>query len=339
MISCIPTPKKVTRHSNEGVKWCIWIYTLVYETVKIKRNIRFERLIVDALAESMTVHLMERLVRRVIPDYDLHQRSGFPENIPIPKADAAQQVYMDMTSENTLTPLIEVLIDVDRNGYMGRPVSVRLLPQILDELEEIGLYFDERYGAIIEGKQRARTIGWGVLREGFHYEFSFLRFDIVGNSNLVRKYSRKETVKAFTDVKKIIAGVVEKREGRIWSWEGDGALAAFYFGNKNTQVVLTGIEILLEIFMYNLTECPFNEPLNIRIAAHTGPAQFFSDVTRIHSETLNRLAEMEHYHTEADSLTISPSVYTDLGTKLERFFQPAQISSRNYLYRYKLEWE
>ena len=102
----------------------------------------------------MTVHLMERLVRRIIPDYDLHRRSGFPENIPIPQVDAAEQVYMDMVSEKLLIRFIEVLIDVNQNGYMGRPVTIRLLPQILNELEEVGLSYNEKYGAIVERDRR-----------------------------------------------------------------------------------------------------------------------------------------------------------------------------------------
>jgi hypothetical protein len=307
--------------------------------MKIKRNVRIEKLIKDALSQSMTVHLMERLVRRIIPNYDLHERSGFPENIPIPLVDAAQQVYMDMVAENALIRFIEMLIDVNSTGYMGRPVTVRLLPQILNELEELGLYYDERYGAIVEGEERVKTSSWGVLREGYTYEFSFMRFDIAGNSSLVRRYSKKDVGKAYSDMKRIATMMVEKREGRIWRWEGDGALAAFYFGNKNLQVVLTGIEILLELFMYNLFECPFREPLNVRISAHTGPAAFSSKIEDIQSATLNRLLEIDQQYSKPDSLTISPSVYTDLGTKLERFFQALQVSSRNYLYQYQLRWE
>jgi hypothetical protein len=305
----------------------------------LKRNLKLEKYIIDALSQSMTVHLMERLVRRIIPDYDLHRRSGFPENIPIPQVDAAEQVYMDIVSENLLTRFVEVLIDVNRNGYMGRPVSVRLLPQIMNELEEVGLSYNEKYGAIVEGNRRVKTVGWGVLREGFTYEFSFLSFDIVGNSELVRRYTKKEILKGYTDVKRIVMRMVNKREGRMWRWEGDGGLAAFYFGNKNVQVTLGSIEILLELFIYNLFECPFREPLSMRIAAHTGPCQFFHNVNEIRSATINRLIEIETQYSDSDSLTISPSVYTDLGTKLATFFQPIEISSRSYLYRYKLQWE
>ena len=38
-----------------------------------------------------------------------------------------------------------------------------------------------------------------------------------------------------------------------------------------------------------------------------------------------------------DSLTISPGVYSDLGSKLASFFQPFEISSQNFLYKYHLE--
>ncbi|HUV09074.1 MAG TPA: hypothetical protein VMX75_15175 [Spirochaetia bacterium] len=307
--------------------------------MKFNRNTRFERYFIEALSQSLTPQLMQRLVRGIIPNYDLHERSGFPENIPIPKGDAAKQIYMDVMSQNLLTHFIEILIDVDKNGVMGRPVSIRRLPEIIGELEEAGLYYDERYRAIIENEQRTKTVGWGVLREGFHYEFAFLLLDIVSNSKLVRKYSQAEIEKEYGEVKRMATNLVENREGRIWRWEGDGALAAFYFGNKNEQATLVGLELLLEMFMYNLLDCPFDEGLNIRLVLHTGPCQFFHKVGEVQNETLNRLSQMESNYSEPNSLTISPGVYTDLGTKMERFFHHVEISPRNFLYRYKLRWE
>lgn len=300
---------------------------------------RLEDYLIKALSQSMSVPLMERLAGRVILDYDLHRHTGFPEAISIPQLDAAKQIIKDVKREGLSTRFIEVLIDVDRNGVMGRAISIRSLSQIINEIESLGFLFKEDYGLFVENDHLVKTRGWGVLREGVNYEFSFLSLDIVDNSGLVRQYSEKKISKAYRDLYELVSKIVERREGRIWNWEGDGGLAAFYFGGKNVQAALTGIEILLETLMYNLFDCPFEEPLRLRIAVHTGPCQFPNNFEDFQGDTLRRVHLIESQYTEEDCLTISPGVYSDLGTKLARFFKSFNIGRQKILYSYQLGWE
>jgi hypothetical protein len=178
-----------------------------------------------------------------------------------------------------------------------------------------------------------------VLIEGHSYELTFLRIDTVGSTGLVRKYSKRLVVQVYNEMRQLFSSIVENRDGRIWDWEGDGGIAAFYYGNKNVQAALAGIETLLELFMYNLFQCPFSNPLKVRIAVHTGPCSFYENIERIRSDTLRRLEVIESEFAENDSLVITPGVYSDLGNKLESFFRPLRVSQHNLLYRYKLEWE
>jgi hypothetical protein len=232
-----------------------------------------------------------------------------------------------------------LLVEVDRTGVMGRPVSIRLLPQIVKELEVLGYRFKEDQGIFIEAGGRGKTKGWGVLIEGQIYELSFLRIDTVGNTALVRKYSKRLVVQVYSEVRRLFAAIVEKRDGRLWQWEGDGGIAAFYYGNKNVQAVLSGMEMLLELFMYNLFQCPFAEPLQVRLAVHTGPCPFYKNFERIRSDTLRRLEVIESEFAENDSLVITPGVYSDMGNKLDSFFKSLRVSRHNLLYQYKLRWE
>ena len=304
----------------------------------MKITARLRRYMISALSQS-SVHSMQRLARMAIPGYDLHQRSGFPETIDVPKVDAAEQITLDMTQEGMLKEFIELLVKVDRDGLMGRPVPIPTLPQILKEMTDMGYAFNAEYGVFVESDQRGRTKGWGVLREGQSYEIAFLSMDIVGNSELVREYPEDKVKSAYNDLKTIVSRAVAKRNGRTWTWEGDGGLSAFYFGNKNTQVTLAGMEILLELFMYNLLESPFpGDALKLRVVAHTGPCQFSNNIRSVQSSTLQRLYQIESQLAQPDSLTLSTNVYTDLGTKLESFFKSVAVRG-GHLYRYRLGWE
>jgi hypothetical protein len=305
----------------------------------VKISPRLQNYISQALSQSMDVVLMERLTARVISGYDLYERTGFPANIPIPQVDAARQIAADLARAGHIRRFAEVLVEVDRQGVMGRPVSIRLLPQIVKELETLGYRFKEAQGTFIEAGGRGKTKGWGALIEGQIYELGFLRIDTVGNSELVRKYSKQMVVQVYNDIRKLLANIVENREGRLWHWEGDGGIAAFYYGNKNVQAALSGMEMLLELFMYNLFQCPFSKPLRVRLAVHTGPCQFYQNYQRIRSDTLRRLEVIESQFAENDSLVITPGVYSDMGNKLDKFFKPLRVSRHNLLYQYKLGWE
>lgn len=305
----------------------------------MKKNPYLARMITDSLARSMHVHRMVKLTARIIPGYNIYERSGFPESIAIPQIDAARQIVRDIEQSGLIVRFVEVLIDVHENGEMGRKIPISFLPQIIKEIESMGYVYRTEDGILVESGDGIKTKGWGVLQEGSFYDFSLLRVDIVGNTELVRMYPKKEISQLYSDVQELFGRLVENRGGRVWSWEGDGGLASFYFSNKNIQATICGIELFLEIFLYNLLERPTKKPLALRAAVHTGQCRFLDNTDQIESETMKRVKLIEARQTETDSLTISPGVYSDLGSKLASFFQPFEISSQNFLYKYHLRWE
>ena len=123
----------------------------------MKTSAHLQNQIINALSQSMNVDLMQSLAGRVIPDYDLHERSGFPATIAIPQVTAAKQIAQDMRREDLMMRFIEVLIDVDCNGIMGRSISIRLLSQIINEIESFGFLFNEDFGIFVESEKRVKT--------------------------------------------------------------------------------------------------------------------------------------------------------------------------------------
>ncbi len=304
----------------------------------MKISTRLERYVVKALSQSLNVQMMERIVQRIIPRYNLHERSGFPENIPIPQQNAAYQIIGDVKRLGLFLKLIEVLIDVDKNGVMGRTIVIHYLPQILKEIEGLHYQYYDPYGLFIEDSSK-KTKSWGILQNGKGYEFTFIKIDIVSNSRLVRNYTGQVIRKTYTDLKRIFKSIIEKRNGRVWNWEGDGGLGAFYLPNKNVHAALCGVEILLELFMYNLINCKLNENLEVRMAVHTGPSNYIFDTGVIHNDTLRRLESIETDYTSPNSLVLSRGVFSDLGGKLAKLFKPFKMDSGLFLYCYSLDWE
>jgi class 3 adenylate cyclase len=305
----------------------------------VKVQTRVASLFASALSQSMSVEIMQKVARMVIPGYDLYERSGFPANIPMPRADAARHILKDFTREGYFLKLIESLIDVASHGIMGREVRIPLLPRIIAEVEAQGYSYSVKKGVFTEAGARVRTMGWGTLQEGRTYEFALLRADIVGNSRLVRLYPRSRIKDVYGSMKDLVTRLVEKRDGRIWSWEGDGGLAAFYFSDKTIQATLCGIEILHELFLFNLLGRALPEPVLVRLAVHAGPCRFVRSAKESAGDTIRRTELLESNFTRPGCLTVSPGVFTDLGSKLTPHFVPVAGPENGTVYRYGLEWE
>jgi class 3 adenylate cyclase len=282
---------------------------------------------------------MVKIARKVISHYDIYERSGFPPNIPMPRADAARQIFSDIVREGYFLKLIESLIDVHYNGDMGRQIRIQFLDRIIAEVEAQGYAYSATERVFLESSRRTKSTGWGTLQDGTIYEFAFLRADIVGNTKLVRTYASDLLRNAYQQVRDLIRGSVERRNGRIWNWEGDGGLAAFYFLDKNIQATLCGMEILHELFLFNLLQSRLPEALSVRISVHAGPCTFISGGKDTSTETIRRVELLESKFTRPDNLTVSPGVYTDLGGKLAPFFEPVAGPEGSSVYRYSLQWE
>jgi class 3 adenylate cyclase len=282
---------------------------------------------------------MEKVARMVIPNYDVQKRLGFPQTMPVSRMDAARRILKDFAQEGYLLKLIEALIEMTTHGDMGHDVRIPLLPRIVAEVEQQGYCYNEAKGVFLEAEGGKRTMGWGTLREGKTYGFALLRVDIVDNSRLVRRYSRSLINAAYLYVREMVARTVEKREGRIWNWEGDGGLAAFYFGEKNVQATLCGMEIIHELFIYNLLKRDLPEPVLARLAVHAGPCRFLHSAPESAGDTIRRVEVLESTYSLPGCLTVSPGVFTDLGSKLAPLFAAVAGPDIGCVYRYGLEWE
>ena len=179
----------------------------------------------------------------------------------------------------------------------------------------------------------------GVLLEGYEYTICFLRMDVEGNSSLVRKYPQNIIKKTYTDLRSIVNRVIDKRDGRIWNWEGDGGLVAFFFGNRQLNATLCAMEIMHELFMYNLEQCRLDKPLKIRIAVHGGSLEYSGDLENItKSEPVKRVHEIEKKFTKPGTVTMSEPIKVMVDEVVTNEFLAFRDGNQNY-YSYGIELE
>jgi len=281
--------------------------TSATDTVRIPSKLI--NLSVKALAQSMSTKLMVSLSRQIIPNYDLFQRTGIPRSVAIPNVTAAKQVVQDMISRQAFLDFILLLIKTSDQGYMGRRYAIPYLKPLINGVIDMGYIYDKANDIFVENPNLRRTRNWGTLKTGHTYTFAFLRIDVVGSSSLVRTHDEQSVGQFYSDIRRIVQLSTEKRNGRMWGWDGDGGLAAFFYGNKNQSAVLTGMEILHEIFLYNYSCNPLNKPVNVRVAVHSGPFSYSPNQEDLkNSETVKVVEEMEHKLSPPGALTLSEVV-------------------------------
>ncbi len=287
-----------------------------------------------SLYESLNAEMLERVAQDLIPDYDLRQRTGFPPNIPMQGQTAASRIVDDIVAEDLFLHFIERLVQLDREGFMGRSYRVAGLRELFKSIGGEGYIWDTETSHFMEDPRIRRTHNWGRLLQGEELRFSLLRVDVVKNSRIVKVHGETAARGAYEDLRGMLARCAERRSGRIWSWEWDGALAAFLFGHSTTSSVLAGMALLHELFIYNRAYNRMGESVSVRAAVHTGPIRYFSEVGEIlKQETCREVIESESRWTPPDGLSISPAVAGTLDRViLDRFKPGPEALSRSLVY-------
>jgi hypothetical protein len=300
--------------------------------MKVKGSLA--QMLKKCLNESLSPDMLERVAQDVIADYDLRKRTGFPPNIPMQGMTAASRIVDDVVAEDNFLQFIERLVLLDREGFMGRSYRIAGLREVFKSIAAEGYIWDAETGRFMEDPRIRRTQNWGRLLQGEELRFSLLRVDVVKNSRIVKVHGESAARGAYDDLRAMLARCAERRSGRVWSWEGDGALAAFLFGHSTTSSVLAGMALLHELFVYNRAYNRIGEPVRVRAAVHTGPIRFHPDVGEIlKQETCREVVESESRWTPPDGLSISPAVAGTLDRViLDRFKPGPESGSRALVY-------
>jgi len=163
-----------------------------------------------------------------------------------------------------------------------------------------------------------------------------LRMDIAGNTALVRENPKLLIEKTYEDLRIIATKAVVSRLGRLWSWEGDGALGVFMLGNYSRTAIFSGIDILNEMFIYNKTNNPLNACINLRLSVHSGDLVYSEDdKICLKAETVRKAISLESKFALPNSLVISESLAISQDQALLNIFSPvkATASDKHRIYQ------
>jgi class 3 adenylate cyclase len=304
---------------------------------KLNFSVRFCR---KCLYSSFSVEDMALFAAIIDPDYDIYRRLGLKEGQPIIASEAASRITTDMLLNGLYVDFVELLVDVDVNGYMGHQYDLRGLDDVIDDVIQAGYSFDRTTGQFFENQRERITRNWGRLLEGDERQMAVLRLDIAGNSVLVRENSKNLIDKAYGDMSKIVTRAVVSRLGRLWTWEGDGALGVFMLGSYSRMAIFAGIEILNEMLLYNKMHNPLNSEIKIRLAVHSGDMAYSASETEcLRADVVKRAVSLESKAAVPNSLVISGGLAVTQDQSLLNLFSREKVISGEKVRTYQVQQE
>ncbi len=291
----------------------------------------FVKLAERSLCESFGSDMLLRLAREFFPRYDVHERMGLSHQLAVQPLDAGHRILQDIIEADRFIDLVERLIEIDRNGFMGKAYPVVRLGDFVRTVVEDGFDFDAGSCTFYENQSVRATPTWGRLHVGEERSLAVYRMDIAGNSAIVRDKGAKAASRAFEALAEIVSVEIEKRRGRIWLREGDGIVAAFLFGHPATAAVLAGMAILNDLVIWNRFDNALGVPLRIRSAVHVGPLAYYEARDLIlKEETVREAIELEAKKTPIGALGISPAALPTIDRVLaDRFVENPKSEGRS----------
>jgi len=278
------------------------------------------------LAISLTVDEMNRFAKLTAPDYDLYKSCGFSKGHPIGIQEAADKIVADMLQSGYYIDFVETLKKVDSKGYMGHRYAFRGLDDVIGDVLQTGYSFDKTTGQFFEDQNRQITCNWGRLMEGDERQMAVLRLDVAGNSLLVKNNPKPLVDKAYGDLRKIAAKAIVSRLGRLWMWEGDGALGVFMLSDYSRSAIFAAMEILNNMFVFNKADNPLNSEIKLRIAVHSGSLVYSESAAQyLKADTIKTAIMLESKAAVPNSFVISESLAMSQDQSLLNIFSDSKV--------------
>jgi class 3 adenylate cyclase len=283
----------------------------------------------EMMGRSLTFTDIEAVGGYLFKDHGFrtHDIAGVDRKISISPLNAARRLVEECERKGRIGDLLAFAFELDGAPLNGRSVKLEGMESLLYNLSRSGTYYDFAKRRLVGFEPEKKSLpGWGVLKSGREYPITVASVDICQNSELVRKHRPAVMEKVYYRLWDFLKRRLDVHDGRMWSWAGDGGLAAFRGDHRTTAAVSCCLEILYGLPVFNLQpDKPIPESLCLRIALDTGPVKFSDDTGRIVSEVINYAAHLEKKGTEPGCLSVSDAVYAALPVSMRGVFTETHL--------------
>mgnify|MGYP006290942935 CR=1 FL=1 len=278
--------------------------------------------IIEMLSEELTPDQIDEIGGFLIKNHSAHSSLGIGDHITVSSRKAATALVEECADKRCEEKLFKFIIELDGEKLLGKPVALRDLERLLNQLAKTGYVYDQKKRRLKKIREAVDDMpNWGALKHGREYEVSVGSVDIVGSSSLVRKHGHRKMEKLYYEFWVLLRRVLSVYDGRIWGWQGDGGLVAFAFRRHQERAVLFAMELqqLMKVFNVNPGK-PIPDDIELRIGLDAGMVKYQDDTGQIISDTINYAAHLEKSFTSPGGITISKELLDSVPREMLRHF-------------------
>ena len=276
----------------------------------------------ELISQNLNADEIEAFGKIIFKSFDCHKLAGKSNHITLSPRKCAAVLVEYCNNGKKLFDLIQLLVQLDGSTLKGKIITLNGLEIYLNKLGQAGIYYDFRKRKVLRSKKELTDLpNWGSLKEGKEYSLTILSIDIVNNSKLVKKHGVKTMEHVYFQLKSFLTKKLYEYDGRLWSFAGDGGIAAFTFKDQITRSVLCALDIQSSLAIFNINPVvKIKDTIELRIGIDTGKIKFLKETGTIVSDVINFAAHLEKYATSPGQISISDTVMKQLNKKITRIF-------------------
>lgn len=279
-------------------------------------------LLVETLAESLNADQVEAMGKILDSEFNIYEITGTARQVTLGANLAARELVKYFEKMKKMQEFIKLVVEMDGTFLLGKEIHISGLESFLLSLANSGFCYESSKRQVVPTKDSPiDRLNWGALKSGKDYDVTVASMDIVGSSELVRKFGRRTMENFYSFYWSILKERIITYNGRIWSWAGDGGILAFTFKEHHTRAVQFAIEMQRLMPLINThSRNPINEDISIRIGMNSGKIGFMMDTGKIISDVINLAAHLEKKVTGPGQISISAALWENIVPRIQEYF-------------------
>lgn len=181
-----------------------------------------------------------------------------------------------------------------------------------------------------------KNTDWNNLKNNESYELSLVMIEIVLLEKNIGQYTKAIIDKIYFNIRNEINKIAKMFGGKLWYWNNNNGVIAFYFEDKVNCSMLAAIYFYTHFFQICMEVLKLNNIPNFKIGINEGKTVFnYLNTGEITSNIINSLSHLTKKHTENDCLNITENVYKKINPRLHKYFIKINNNKTDKLYQYQ----
>ena len=181
-----------------------------------------------------------------------------------------------------------------------------------------------------------KRTNWSILKNNESYELSIVMIEVILREKNTGQYSKSIIDKIYFDIRNEINKISQLFGGKLWYWNNNYGVIAFYFDDKVNCSILAAIYFYTHFFQICLEVLKLTNIPHFKIGINEGKTVFnYVNTGEITSSIINSLYHLTKKYTDKDCLNISENVYKKLNPRLKNYFIKINNNKNDILYQYQ----